>query len=70
MSRCQLKKEKTKATDSYKDWLTELLEENKNNWYKQSLTAKRVYKLLLKEFLDATLLYSSVNRFVEVWCKA
>ena len=58
------------STPGYKDWLTELLEENKNNWYKQKLTAKRVYKLLKAAFPEATLSYASVNRFVTKWRKA
>ena len=65
-----VKTEKPKVTDAYKDWLTELLEENKNNWYKQKLTAKRVYKLLKAAFPEATLSYASINRFVTKWRKA
>ena len=64
-----VKIEKPKATDPYKDWLTKLLEENKNNWYKQRLTSKRVYNLLIEKFPDAELSYDSVNRFVKAWRK-
>ena len=64
-----VKKEKPKATDPYKDWLTKLLEENKNNWYKQRLTSKRVYDLLIEKFPDAEVSYDSVNRFVKAWQK-
>ena len=38
--------EKPKIVDQYKDWIVQLLKENEHNWYKQKLTAKRVYKLL------------------------
>ena len=65
-----VKMEKPKATDDYKDWLTELLEDNKNVWSKQRLTSKRVYDLLIKEFKDAKVSYDSVNRFVKAWRKA
>ena len=64
-----VKTEKPKATDDYKDWLTELLEDNKNVWPKQRLTSKRVYDLLIKEFKDRKVSYDSVNRSVKAWRK-
>ena len=64
-----VKKEKPKVTDAYKKWLTDLLEENRHNWYKQRLTAQRVYQLLKNEFPAATVSYASINRFVKKWYK-
>ena len=65
-----IKKLRLKAVDAYSEWIENLLEENKHNWYKQQLTSRRVYKLLKEEFPEAAVSYASVNRFVQAWKKS
>lgn len=58
------RQERPKIVDLYKDWIVQLLKENEHNWYKQKLTAKRIYKLLKEAYPAAKISYSSVNRFL------
>lgn len=65
--RLPVKKEKPKVIDKYAKEITELLEDNKDNWHKQQLTAKRVYDLLCEAHTDFDISYTSVLRFVQKW---
>lgn len=55
--------------DPYKEEITKLLENNKNSWYKQKLTAQRIKTLLEECHSEFNVSYNTVQRFVKDYHK-
>lgn len=59
------KQDKPSKLDPYRETVDKWLEEDKQNWYKQKHTAKRILDRLREEFPDFEGSYSMVQRYVK-----
>lgn len=55
--------------DAYSAEIGGLLEANSRNWYKQRMTAKRVWSLMRERHPEFNASYSAVQRHVKAWKK-
>ena len=51
--------------DPYKQEMINLLNDNKSSWYKQRLTASRLYSLMQDTHIEFDCSYNTIQRFVK-----